>query len=117
MISSNEHPYLKKIGEDIITASGTTLLGADDKAGVAVIMDMANYLLTHLTQTWQYKNSFTPDEEIGRGVDKVDYQELGADLVIRSMRARGSFEDETFSADGVSNFLWRVRTLDMPKIN
>ena len=81
VISRKDHPYLReKIGEDIITASGTTLLGADDKAGVAVIMDMAQYLLQHP----EYRHGkirllFTPDEEIGRGVDKLDLQRLGAD--------------------------------------
>ena len=66
VISTNEHPYLKKrIGDDIITASGTTLLGADDKAGVAVIMDMANFLLAHpKIKHGDIKILFTPDEEI-----------------------------------------------------
>ena len=82
IISVKDHPYLKdKKGEDIITASGTTLLGADDKAGVAIIMDMANFLnkypeLKHGT----IKILFTPDEEIGKGVDKVDMKKLAADF-------------------------------------
>ncbi|MGB8192737.1 MAG: tripeptide aminopeptidase PepT, partial [Chitinophagaceae bacterium] len=82
VISTNEHPYLKKkIGEDIITASGTTLLGADDKAGIAVIMDMAAYLIKHPeVKHGAIKILFTPDEEIGRGVDKVDLKKLGADV-------------------------------------
>ena len=104
IISTNEHPYLKeKIGEDIITASGTTLLGADDKAGVAVIMDMANYLITHPEiKHGAIKILFTPDEEIGRGVDKVDLKRLGADFgYTLDGGERGSYEDETFSADGM----------------
>lgn len=105
VISTNDHPYLKsKIGEDIITASGTTLLGADDKAGVAVIMDMANFLMQHPElKHGTIKILFTPDEEIGRGVDKVDLQKLGASYgYTLDAGERGSFEDETFSADGVT---------------
>ena len=84
IISSNDHPYLKeKIGEDIITASGTTLLGADDKAGVAVIMDFVQFLKTHPEiKHGDIKILFTPDEEIGRGVDKIDLKKLGADFRI-----------------------------------
>jgi len=105
IISPKEHPYLlKKKGEDIITASGTTLLGADDKAGVAVIMDMANYFITHpQVKHGTIKILFTPDEEVGRGVDKVDLQKLGAAFgYTLDGGERGSFEDETFSADGVT---------------
>ena len=104
IIKTSEHPYLKeKIGEDIITASGTTLLGADDKAGVAIIMDMANYLMTHPeVKHGTIKILFTPDEEIGRGVDKVDIKKLGADFgYTLDGGERGSFTDESFSADGV----------------
>jgi len=104
IISTKEHPYLKeRIGDDIITASGTTLLGADDKAGVAVIMDMANYLMTHPEiKHGAIRILFTPDEEIGRGVDKVDMKKLGADFgYTLDGGERGSFEDETFSADAV----------------
>ena len=104
VITVREHPYLqKKIGDDIITASGKTLLGADDKAGVAIIMDFANYLsqdpeIKHGT----IKILFTPDEEIGRGVNKVDLGKLGADFAYTlDGGERGSFTDETFSADGV----------------
>jgi tripeptide aminopeptidase len=104
-ITTTEHPYLlKKTGEDIITASGTTLLGADDKAGVAIIMDMAAYLTSHPEiKHGDIKILFTPDEEIGRGVDNVDLGKLGADVAYTlDAGERGSFEDETFSADGVS---------------
>ncbi len=105
IISTKEHPYLKeKIGDNIITASGTTLLGADDKAGVTVIMDFANYLITHPEiKHGAIKILFTPDEEIGRGVDKVDLKKLGADFGYTLDGGElGSFEDETFSADGAT---------------
>ena len=105
VISPIEHPYLlKKIGDDIITASGTTLLGADDKAGVAVIMDMAHYLVAHPdVKHGTIKILFTPDEEIGRGVDKVDLAKLGADFAYTLDGGElGSYEDETFSADSVT---------------
>jgi len=71
VISPDQHPYLKeKMGEDIITASGTTLLGADDKAGVAIIMDLAHYLVSHPElKHGDIRILFTPDEEIGRGVE------------------------------------------------
>ena len=104
VISAEEHPYLKeKIGEDIITASGTTLLGADDKAGVAVIMDLVHFLVNNQdVKHGDVKILFTPDEEIGRGVNKLDMQKLGADFgYTLDGGERGSFEDETFSADGV----------------
>ena len=104
VISPRDHPYLlEKKGEDLITASGATLLGADDKAGVAVIMDMAQYLLQHPEHKHgRIRLLFTPDEEIGRGVDKVDLQRLGADFgYTLDAGERGTFEDETFSADGV----------------
>jgi tripeptide aminopeptidase len=104
VITTSEHPYLlQKKGDDIITASGTTLLGADDKAGVAVIMDMANYL----TQNSSFKHGdirilFTPDEEIGRGVNKVDIGKLAAEVGYTLDGGElGSYEDETFSANGM----------------
>ncbi len=105
VISPDEHPYLKeRTGEDIITASGTTLLrGADDKAGVAIIMDMAHFLVSHPDCTHgKIRILFTPDEEIGRGVDKLDMDRLGANFgYTLDAGERGAFEDETFSADGV----------------
>jgi tripeptide aminopeptidase len=103
-ISPVGHPYLRtRRGDDIITASGTTLLGADDKAGVAIIMDMAHYLTTHPDcRHGRLRLLFTPDEEIGRGVDKLDMERLGADFgYTLDAGERGAFEDETFSADGV----------------
>src|SRR5215213_4681431 len=105
VITTKDHPYLNgKIGEDIITASGTTLLGADDKAGIAVILDMAAYFTSHPeAKHGTIKILFTPDEEIGRGVDKVDLKKLGADVgYTLDAGERGAFEDETFSADGVT---------------
>ncbi|MFI5185358.1 MAG: peptidase T [Chitinophagales bacterium] len=104
IITIREQAYLKqKIGEDIITASGKTLLGADDKAGVAIIMDLANYLMKNPEiKHGLIKILFTPDEEIGRGVNKVDLQKLGADFAYTlDGGEKGSFTDETFSADGV----------------
>lgn len=104
VITIKDHPYLSaKRGEDIITASGATLLGADDKSGIAVIMDMANYFMLHPElKHGDIKLLFTPDEEIGRGVDKVDLKKLGADFGYTfDAGERGAFEDETFSADSV----------------
>ncbi len=105
VIRVEDHPYLlEKIGEDIITASGTTLLGADDKAGVAVIMDMAHFLVSHPgVKHGKIRLLFTPDEEIGRGVDKLDMNVLGADYgYTLDGSERGSLEDETFSADSAT---------------
>lgn len=105
VLRMSEHPDLKdQIGNDIVTASGTTLLGADNKAGLAEIMDAANYLMTHPeVKHGTIKILFTPDEEIGRGVDKVDMEKLGAAFgyTVDGEKA-GSLEDETFSADGVT---------------
>ncbi|WP_449435646.1 peptidase T [Pedobacter steynii] len=98
-----EHPDLKdQIGSDIITASGTTLLGADNKAGVAEIMEAAAFLIAHPEiKHGKIRILFTPDEEIGRGVDKADLKKLGADFGYTiDGETLGSIEDETFSADG-----------------
>lgn len=102
VIRATEHPHLKdQIGNDIVTASGTTLLGADNKAGLAEIMDAAHYLLQHPElEHGAIRILFTPDEEIGRGVDKVDMEKLGAQFGYTvDGEQRGSLEDETFSAD------------------
>lgn len=104
VLRMEEHPDLKnQIGNDIITASGTTLLGADNKAGVAEIMDAANHLMTHPEiKHGAIRILFTPDEEIGRGADKVDIEKLGAKFGYTVDGEKlGSLEDETFSADGV----------------
>lgn len=100
----SEHPDLRnQIGNDIVTASGKTLLGADNKAGLAEIMDAVNYLISHPElKHGTIKILFTPDEEIGRGVDKVDLEKLGADFAYTvDGETAGSIENETFSADGI----------------
>ena len=105
VITIKDYPYLKEhIGHDIITASGLTLLGSDDKAGVAIIMDMANYLVTHPeVKHGVIKILFTPDEEVGKGTAKVDLQKLAADYAYTLDGGEaGTYEDETFSADGVT---------------
>jgi tripeptide aminopeptidase len=93
VIRVTDHPELNnQIGNDIVTSDGTTLLGADDKAGLAEIMAAAEYLLAH------------PDVKhgIGRGVDKVDIEKLGAAFgYTLDGETAGDIEDETFSADGV----------------
>ncbi|QNL51190.1 peptidase T [Olivibacter sp. SDN3] len=104
IISESNHPDLKEQhGNDIITASGTTLLGADNKAGLAAIMDAIAILVKHPEiKHGKIRILFTPDEEIGRGVDKVDIEKLGADFGYTvDGETLGSIEDETFSADGV----------------
>ncbi|SEL60415.1 peptidase T [Parapedobacter koreensis] len=105
VIKPAEHPDLQnQLGNDIITASGTTLLGADDKAGVAEIMAAAQLLMDYPEiKHGTIKILFTPDEEIGRGVDRVDLDKLGADYAYTiDGETAGSIEDETFSADGVT---------------
>lgn len=100
-----EHPALKnQIGNDIITTDGTTLLGADNKAGVAEIMDAAHFFINNpQVKHGTIKILFTPDEEIGRGVDNVDIKKLGADFgYTMDGESAGSVEDETFSADGAT---------------
>jgi len=90
-----------QIGNDIITTDGTTLLGADNKAGLAEIMDAARFLIANpRIKHGTIKILFTPDEEIGRGVDKVDLTKLGADFAYTmDGETAGHIEDETFSAD------------------
>ena len=101
-IDAGENPYLAEcIGETIITADGTTLLGADDKAGIAEIMEA----LTRIKENPDYRHgpvkiAFTPDEEVGQGVKHFDVENFGA-LVAYTMDGgkRGEVEDETFCAD------------------
>ena len=105
IIKYSEHSDLaNQIGNDIITTDGTTLLGADNKAGVAEIMDAVHYLITHPEiKHGTIKVLFTPDEEIGRGVDKVDIKKLGANFAYTmDGETLGHIENETFSADGVT---------------
>jgi len=102
VLSPAEFPYLgTKIGEDIVTASGTTLLGADDKAGVAIVMALANHLLHHPELPHgPIRIGFTPDEEIGRGVHADLPRDLKADFAYTLDGAeRGEIVYETFSAD------------------
>jgi tripeptide aminopeptidase len=105
VIKFNEHPALAaQIGNDIVTADGTTLLGADNKAGIAEIMDAANYLVQHPeVKHGKIRLLFTPDEEIGRGADKVNIKKLGADFgYTMDGETLGHVENETFSADSVT---------------
>ena len=104
VIRVNDHPALRdQIGNDIITTDGTTLLGADDKAGVAEIMTAAQFLVDNPDiRHGTIKILFTPDEEVGRGVDKADLKKLGAQFAYTvDGETAGHIEDETFSADGV----------------
>lgn len=100
-----EHPALaRQIGNDLITASGTTLLGADNKAGVAAIMDAAAYLMQHPeVPHGRIRLLFTPDEEVGRGTEHVDLGLLGADFAYTiDGEDAGTLENETFSADAAT---------------
>lgn len=103
ILKTSESPHLlDKIGHDIITTDGTTLLGSDDKSGVACIMDAIHYLVNHPeVKHGTIKVLFTPDEEVGRGVEHVDVPKVGADFCYTlDSGDAGWFEDETFSADG-----------------
>lgn len=105
VLKPEDHPDLKdQVGNDIITADGTTLLGADNKSGVAEIMEAARYLMMNpQVKHGTIRILFTPDEEIGRGVDKVDMKKLAADFgYTMDGETAGHLEDETFSADGVT---------------
>jgi tripeptide aminopeptidase len=100
-----DSPYLKEhLNHGIITASGLTLLGADDKSGVAVIMEAALYFMQHpAIKHGDIRILFTPDEEVGKGTAKVDMQQLGAQFgYTLDGGEAGSLEDETFSADAAT---------------
>jgi tripeptide aminopeptidase len=102
VLSPRDFPYLaEKVGEDIITASGTTLLGADDKAGVAIVMTAARHLLANPDIAHgTIRLAFVPDEEIGRGVTPNLPADLGADFAYTfDGDTPGNVEYETFSAD------------------
>ena len=90
-------------GEDIVTASGDTLLGADDKAGLAIIMTAAEYLLKHMEiPHGTLKIGFTPDEEVGQGVKYFNVKAFGADFAYTfDGDVAGAVEEENFNADGV----------------
>ncbi|SFJ09009.1 peptidase T [Celeribacter neptunius] len=103
VLSPEEFPYLaEKQGHDIVTASGTTLLGADDKAGVAIIMSAARHLLQNPEiPHGPIRVAFTPDEEIGRGVGEALPKDLGVDFAYTFDGGEvGEITYETFSADG-----------------
>ncbi len=102
ILSPEVSPYLAaRIGDDIVTASGATLLGADDKAGVAIIMTLARHLLAHPEIAHgPIRIAFTPDEEIGRGVHADLPRDLAADVAYTLDGAeRGEIVFESFSAD------------------
>jgi len=103
VLSAIVSPYLKtQIGGDIITASGRTLLGADDKSGIAAIIQAVEYLMNNPEiKHGKIRILFTPDEEIGEGTAKLDMKKLGAEFgYTLDGGEAGSLEDETFSADG-----------------
>lgn len=105
VLSVPAHPYLRNhIDEDVITASGKTLLGADDKSGVAAIMQAAEFLVNNPSvKHGDIKILFTPDEEVGKGTAKFDMKKLGADFgYTLDGGEAGSLEDETFSADSAT---------------
>jgi tripeptide aminopeptidase len=113
VIRAADHPALgQQIGNDIVTSDGTTLLGADNKAGIAEIMDAAHFLINNpQIKHGVIKILFTPDEEIGRGVDKADLTKLGADFAYTiDGESAGTIEDETFSADGATITIEGVST-------
>ena len=104
VIDAENNPELKEmIGFDIITTDGTTLLGADDKAGIAEIIDAMNYLIKHPEiKHGTIKICFTPDEEVGRGTEKFNVEKFGAKFAYTmDGGTRGEIETETFSADAV----------------
>ncbi len=103
VIRQSEHPDLAaQLGNDLITASGRTLLGADNKAGLAEIVDAVHFLCSHPeVKHGEIRIVFTPDEEIGRGVDHIDLTRVNAEFAYTvDGETLGSLEDETFSADG-----------------
>jgi tripeptide aminopeptidase len=113
IIRATEHPALTdQVGNDIVTSDGTTLLGADNKAGLAEIMDAAYFLINNpQIKHGAIKILFTPDEEIGRGVDKADLKKLGADFAYTiDGETAGHIEDETFSADAATVAIEGVST-------
>lgn len=104
IIKVSENPELKDmIGFDIVTSDGTTLLGADDKAGIAEIIDAMNYLITHPeVKHGTIRVCFTPDEEVGRGTEKFDVKKFGAKYAYTiDGGTKGEVETETFSANAV----------------
>jgi tripeptide aminopeptidase len=108
VIRASEHPDLaEQIGHDIITASGKTLLGADNKAGVAEIMDAVAFWVAHPeVPHGPISIVFTPDEEVGRGTDHIDIAKINATYgYTLDGEKRGHLENETFSADGFTVYI------------
>lgn len=100
-----DHPLLKRcVGHKIVTADGTTLLGADDKSGIAIIMTIAEWLLAHPeVKHGKIRIGFTPDEEIGAGTRYFDVGKFGADAAYTFDGSElGEIEDETFCADAAT---------------
>jgi len=105
VLRADKFPYLKEhIDHGIITASGLTLLGADDKSGVAIIMEAALFFMQNpATRHGDIRILFTPDEEVGKGTAKVDMEKLGASFgYTMDGGPAGSLEDETFNADAAT---------------
>ena len=105
VLSTTKSPYLKThLNHGVITASGLTLLGSDDKSGVAAIMEAALFFIQNpAVKHGEIKILFTPDEEVGQGTAKVNMQKLGAGFgYTLDGGEAGSLEDETFSADGAT---------------
>ncbi len=105
VIAAEENPELAKfLGEEIITASGTTLLGADDKAGLAAILEAMAYLMEHPeVPRPPIRLAFTPDEEVGMGTAYFDIEAFGAQVAYTfDGSVMGEVENETFSADGAT---------------
>ena len=103
VLTAENSPYLmEKVGEDVVTSDGTTLLGADDKAGVAICMALGTYLLANPDiPHGKVVLAFTPDEEIGRGVSNIKLEDIGVDVAYTlDGSQRGEIIYETFSADG-----------------
>lgn len=104
VIKAEDNPDMKEmIGYDIITTDGSTLLGADNKCGVAEIVDSIHYFLSHPeVKHGEIKVCFTPDEEVGRGTEKFDVKKFGAKYAYTvDGQTRGEVEVETFSADAL----------------
>ena len=105
VIKADDNPALaENNGNDIITSDGTTLLGADNKAGIAEIFDALHHLITHPEiKHGDIKVAVTPDEEVGRGADYFDVKKFGADFAYTiDGETLGEVEDETFCADSVT---------------
>jgi tripeptide aminopeptidase len=105
VLRAAESPYLRQcLGHDLVTASGTTLLGADNKSGVAAIMSAAQHLVEHPEiPHGTLRLAFTPDEEVGQGTKYFDVARFGARYAYTiDGGERGEFEYETFSADAIS---------------